>query len=51
MKNVKNFFEKLMSDDERDHHFTKYEILMYGVVVPIVLVIVMGIVGTLDSYY
>ena len=51
MKNVKNFFEKLMSDDERDHNFTKYEMLMYGVIVPIVLVLMMGIVGTLDSKY
>lgn len=46
---MKKFFLKLMSDDENKHHFTKYEVFMYGILVPLELVLLMGIAGWLET--
>lgn len=46
---MKDFFEKLMSDDDNDKNFTKYEIVVYGILVPIGLVLIMGIAGWLET--
>lgn len=42
---MKDFFEKLMSDDETRLNFTKYEMVVYGVLVPVCLFVVMGVAG------
>lgn len=42
---MKDFFEKLMSEDETCQKFTKYEMVVYGILVPIGLVAIMGVAG------
>lgn len=49
MANLKQFIEKLMSDDERDHHFSNVEKVKYGIILPIALVIIMGIAGWMET--
>ena len=46
---MKEFFQKLMSEDEDKHHFTKYEVIMYGILVPLALVLLMGVAGWLET--
>ena len=46
---MKDFFEKLMSDDDNDKKFTKYEIIVYGILVPVGLVVIMGIAGWMET--
>lgn len=46
---MKDFFEKLMSDDETCQKLTKYEMVVYGVLLPIGFVAVMAIAGWLDK--
>ena len=46
---MREFFEKLMNDDENNMKFTKYEMVMYGIVLPLGLVMLMGIVGWLET--
>lgn len=46
---MKDFFEKLMSDNDNDKKFTKYEIIVYGILVPVGLVLIMGIAGCLET--
>ena len=46
---MKEFFKKLMSDDENNMKFTKYEMVMYGIVLPLGLVLLMGIAGWLET--
>ena len=46
---MREFFKKLMSDDENNMKFTKYEMVMYGIVVPVVLVLIMGIAGWMET--
>ena len=49
MKNLKQFIEKVMSDDERDHHFTIKEKVIYGFIIPLALVAIMGIAGWMEA--
>lgn len=46
---MKDFFEKLMSDDDNDKKFTKYEIVVYGILMPVGLVLIMGVAGWLET--
>lgn len=46
---MKDFFEKLMSDDETCQKFTRFEVVVYGVLMPIGLVAVMCVAGWLDK--
>ena len=46
---MKDFFEKLMTDDESGRKFTTKEVVVYGIVVPVVLVLIMGIAGWLET--
>lgn len=49
MKNLKQFVSQIISDDEKDHHFTTGEKILYGIIIPLALVAIMGIAGFLDS--
>ena len=46
---MRDFFEKLMTDDESRQKFTTKEVVVYGIVVPVVLVLIMGIAGWLET--
>ena len=46
---MKDFFKKLMSDNDNDKNFTKYEIVVYGILVPVGFVLIMGLVGCLET--
>lgn len=46
---MKDFFKKLMSDNDNDKKFTKYEIIVYGILVPVSLVVIMGIAGWMET--
>ena len=46
---MREFFKKLMSNDENNMKFTKYEMVMYGIVLPVGLVLLMGIAGWLET--
>jgi len=46
---MKDFFEKLMSDDDNDKKFTKYEIIVYGILLPVGLLLIMGIAGWIET--
>ncbi len=46
---MKDFFEKLMSDDDNDKKFTKYEIIVYGILLPLGFVLIMGLAGWLET--
>ena len=46
---MKDFFEKLMSDDETCQKFTRFEVVVYGVLMPIGLVAVMCVAGWLEK--
>lgn len=46
---MKDFFLKLMSDNDNDKNFTKYEIVVYGILVPVCLIVIMGIAGWLET--
>ena len=46
---MKEFLAKLMSDNDNDKNFTKYEICLYGILVPVGFVVILGIVGWLET--
>lgn len=46
---MKEFLKKLMSDNDNDKNFTKYEIMVYGILVPVGLMVIMGIAGWLET--
>lgn len=46
---MREFFKKLMSDDDNDKKFTKYEIVVYSILMPIGLMLIMGIAGWLET--
>ena len=46
---MKNFFERLMTDDESGQKFTTKEAVVYGIVVPVVLLLIMGLAGWMDT--
>ena len=43
------FLSRVMSDDETKHEFTNGEKIMYGVLIPIGLVLIMGVVGYMET--
>ena len=43
------FLRRVLSDDETKHEFTNGEKIMYGVLVPIGLVLIMGVVGWMET--
>lgn len=45
---MKNFIKRVLSDDLRDHHFTKYEKVLYGILLPVGFVLLLGICGWLE---
>lgn len=47
--NIKEFMSRVMSDDETKHEFTQSEKVIYGVLIPIGLVIIMGIAGWMET--
>ena len=46
---MRDFFEKLMTDDETQQKFTTKKVVVYGIVVPVVLVLIMGIAGWMET--
>ena len=46
---MRDFFERLMTDDESGQKFTTKEVVVYGIVVPVVLVLIMGIAGWMET--
>ena len=46
---MRDFFERLMTDEESGQKFTTKEVVVYGIVVPVVLVIIMGIAGWMET--
>ena len=48
---MKDFFKKLMSDDETNQNYTREELILYGILVPIGFTILMCIAGWLDTFY
>lgn len=47
--NIKEFLGRVMSDDETKHEFTQSEKMIYGVLLPIGLVLIMGIAGWMET--
>ena len=48
---MRDFFEKLMTDDETNQKFTTKEVMMYGIVVPVVLVLLMGLARWMETTF
>lgn len=46
---MKEFLKKLMSDDETQQAYTKREIVVYGIIAPLVLVAVMALAGWIET--
>ncbi len=46
---MKDFFEKLMSDDETCRKFTRFEVVVYGVLMPMGLVAAMCVAGWIEN--
>ena len=46
---MRDFFERLMTDDESGQKFTTKEVVVYGLVVPVVLVLIMGLAGWIET--
>lgn len=46
---MRDFFEKLMTDEESGQKYTVKEMLVYGVLVPLMMILIMGIVGWMDT--
>ena len=46
---MKYFFERLMTDDETGQRFTTKEVVVYGIVVPVMFVLIMGIAGWIET--
>ena len=46
---MRDFFERLMTDDESGQKFTTKEVVVYGIVVPVVLVLIMGLAGWIET--
>lgn len=45
---MKEFFE-IMGKDIYDEHFTKREYVIYGILTPIVLIVIMALAGCLET--
>ena len=46
---MKKFFEKMMTDDETQQKFTKKEMIVYGIMVPVGLFVIMAVAGWLET--
>lgn len=46
---IKEFFEKFLSDDETKHQFTMREKMIYGVLVPLGFVALMCVVEWIET--
>ena len=46
---MRDFFEKMMTDDESGQKFTTKEVVVYGIVVPVVLVLIIGTAGWMET--
>lgn len=46
---IKEFFEKILSDDETKHQFTMREKVIYGVLVPLGFIAVMCLPGWIET--
>lgn len=46
--NIKEFLSRVMSDDETNYEFSQREKMIYGVLIPIGLVLIMGIAGWME---
>jgi len=46
---MKKFFERLMTDEETGQKFTKREIWVYGVLVPLGFIALMAIAGWMET--
>ena len=44
-----DFYRRLIADDETQQKFTRREIVKYGIVYPIMLVVIMGIAGWIET--
>lgn len=45
---MRDFFVKLMSDDETRQNYTKFELVVYGMLLPLGLVVIMAVAGWLE---
>lgn len=45
---MKKFFE-IMEKDIHSEHFSKKELVIYGILMPLALVVIMGIAGWLET--
>ena len=46
---IKEFFKKLLSDEETEHQFTMREAMIYGVLVPLGFVALMCLAGWIET--
>ena len=46
---MREFFEKLMNDDENGQKFTVKEMVVYGFIVPLGLFVLMAIAGWMET--
>lgn len=46
---MREFFEKLMNDDENDQKFTVKEMVVYGIFVPLGLFVLMCVAGWMET--
>lgn len=48
---MRDFFENLMADEESGQKFTTKEVVVYGIVVPVVFILIMGIAEWMETCY
>ena len=48
-KCIKKLVEMFLQDEESGRRFTKFELVIYGILVPIVLVVIIGIAGWMET--
>ena len=47
---MRDFFERLITYDESGQKFTTKEIVVYGIVVPLVFIMIIGIAGWMETW-
>ena len=48
---MKEFMKKLMTDDDTRQAFTKREMVVYGIIAPLVMVAVMCLAGWIETAF
>jgi thiosulfate reductase cytochrome b subunit len=48
---MRDFFERLMTDDESGQKFTTKEAVVYGIVVPVAFILIIGIAGWMETAF